>query len=117
LQLPFSAMRTLFSRIFLAFLIAWLPVSLAHAAAMGCHATGQQKTAEYAQHMQHERMHQSGARHAPSGCHACALCYSCAAMLPALAKFDVVFSEPRATHAAERFTSFFPDQPERPPRA
>jgi len=110
-------MRTLFSRIFLAFLIAWLPLGLAHAAVIGCPAMGKQQATACAQPMQHEHMHQSGAAHAPSGCHACALCYSCAAMMPALASFDAPFSEPRTACPAVHFPAFFPEQLERPPRA
>jgi hypothetical protein len=111
-------MRTEFTRILLIFLMAWLPSSFAHAGAMGCLGMGQPHDAACV--MQHGQMHQGKAGqagHAPSGCHDCALCYSCSATAPRAFTFGGSATGLRMVFVAQQFTSFFPEQPERPPRA
>lgn len=110
-------MRNVITRFLLVFLIAWLPASFVHATTMRCHMMVQQHDIDCMQHSQthHDKAHGGG--HAPSGCHDCALCYSCTGMATSLAVFQPPYGEVRTTYVPQRFASFCPEQPERPPRA
>ncbi|MBI1174317.1 MAG: hypothetical protein GC139_03505 [Sideroxydans sp.] len=109
-------MRTTLTRYLLAFLIAWLPVSLAGAVTMGCQAYVAKPAAGCAHASQHGKMTQGGAQHAPSMCHGCALCYSCSVAVPAIFSFNLPVTGLRSDFVPDQLASFFPEQPERPPR-